>query len=680
MADSIFDKYRNLENPAASSVADTGSNIFEKYRSMGSPDKIVPPPENPAYPEALKAGVTRGALDVGDTLDPILQPTVGKLFGKEPSEERRKLRRQQTEEQYGDNPTFAFGRMAGQLAITAPLVPANAIRAGFQSAPAVAALGQGVVNRLGTNMALGSAGGATYGALTNAANDEGLASNVAFNAGMGAAGAPLIAGAGKLGSMVIPGVRSLKANAEILMAAKNAGIAPSAIKNVIARLNDEGLTPEQAKLELARLGSKGTLADLGPSLQTEASGLASLSGKPTSILKNRFGERGEQANNAARDLVTSRLGPKPDLEAEKEAIVNRAQILTTPDYKAAKASGAKLDTSNISAHIDSELDKAVGKEASELQKIKGYLYNSKGNLKDDVASLHKIRIAIDDRLGELPKEGSSQASGTYRAVSNIRDLVDARLKTVPEMVTADANFARHMKVKEGLQIGYDALTKQINKEEFNKVFNASAPEMQDTIRKGIRAAIGDVMERGSQGEASSAAKLFNKKEVNREILRTAFGARGDSVLDAIHDEVAQRGTERAVQFGAQTAERRAVQERYKGSDRPHIGDMALGAAIDAYGAGGAATGIMAGKHFLSNRMIALSSNRLGQLTEGTADLLSRQSQHGRDVGMDVVEQVGKIQSRLQRPSMLERISLPRLPTLAAPFGGRAYDQISDKTK
>lgn len=678
----LLDKYLGGKDDRANAVVNTP--LLDHYLGS-SADTLIPPPTNPNAPfaKSLGAGGKQGVLDVSDSLDPALQPTVGRLLNLPPTNEMRTNRRQQYEKEYGDDTVASVGRLGGQVLATAPMTPVGAISRSLGALPTITATGQKIaapmLNRFGATMATGAAGGTVYGAGTNAVNEDGLASNIVSNAAAGAVGAPFIAGAGKLGTMIVPAMRSLKANVQVLNAARDAGLPASAIKNVVQRLDDAGLSPQNAITELNRLGSKATIADLDPSLTAEASGLAALGGKPTSILKNRFDTRAGEANNSARDLINSRLGPKPDLEVEKQAIVDRAQILTSPDYKAAKASGTKLDVSNISAHIDSELEKAVGTEASQLEKAKSYLYNSKGELKDDIASLHKVRQALDDTLSRLPKEGTSQGTATYRAVSIVRDLIDSKLKSIPEMAAADAKFSEHMKVKEGLQIGYDALTKKTNKDEFIKIYNAAAPGMQDTIRKGLRSAISDVMDASGQGEASGMARLLNKKEVNREILRTAFGAKGENVINAIHDEVAQRGTERAITQGSQTAERQAVRQRYQSEAGPNLGDFGLGGALDAYGAGGAATTAMLIKRGITNRLISMSENKLGRLTEGTADLLSRQGAE-RNIGMQVIDQVNKIQNRLSRPSKIEQLPLPKIPTLAAPFGGEAYAKIKEKVQ
>lgn len=661
-------------------------DLANKYRVDTKSNPIITPTPTAAN-VSTAVGMKQGLKDIGEAVDPILQPTVGKLFNMLPKD--WKGSREEFEKDFGNDPYAQAGRVGSQIAATAPMVPAGGIRAAFGAMPIITSTGERIaapaMNRLGATIGTGLVGGGVFGVATNKTNEEGLASNIASNAATGAVGAPIVAGAGKLGAMAVPAIRSLKANLQVMNAARSAGLPPSAIKNVVGMLEESGLTPDQARLELNRLGSKATLGDLDPTLQAEISGLSQLGGKPTSILRNRYQDRAEGANNEASQLINRILGPKPDLNAERETIIKNAQKLTGPDYRAAKASGVKLDLSSLVSDIDDRLIDAVGSKASALKTIKGYLFkdakDAQGNvtkvLKTDVGSLHEIRQALDDTIDKMKAPATSQGKNTLGAVKSVRNIIDTQLKTVPEMAAADAKFAEHMKVAEGLQIGYDALTKKINKEEFAKVFSSASPEMQDTIRKGLRAAIGDVMESASQGEGSAAQRLFNKKTVNKEILKTAFGGRGENVIDTIHDEIAQRGTERMATSGSQTALNQAIRRKYEGSDRPHLSDLGLSTALDAYGAGGTATAAMIVKRGVTNRLISMSENKLGRLTEGTADLLSRQGAE-RNAGINVIDQVNKIQNRLAKPTFVEGLKLPRIPTLAPIVGDYPTSKIKEK--
>lgn len=636
---------------------------------------LLKPPENPVVTDAMQAGARRGIEEIGETIDPYIAPIVGMKPKFTEAEKANRLRAYQ--EQYGNSPGAELGKFGAQLFATAPLVPTGPIAAAFESAPVAAALGKGAINRLGSHMATGGAAGTTYGALTG--------QDVGENATAGAVGGPLLAGAGKLGRMIIPGVRSLMADTRVINAARQIpefNGNEKALRNVVSILENEGLTADQAIDELRRIGPSATMGDLGPSIATEVGGLAALGGKPTSIVKNRYMARAEGATNAARDLIDSRLGSKPDLENERQAIVKRAQDLTRDDYKTGKT-GKTVDLSGVAAAINSELTDNVGSVAKALQQVKGYLYDEKGNLRNSATAAHNIRMALDDELETGSKPLTSAGGNTLRALQNARTLVDTELKKIPEFAAADEKFKKHIAPAKGLQIGYDALTKKTNKEEFTKLFNAASPETQEAIRIGLRSAIGDVMEGSTSGEEAKMRSLFNKKEVNREIMRTAFGPIGDSVNEAVANEVGQRGLERGVLNRSHTAEGQAVRAKYRGEKEPNYGDLALGAAIDASSGGIGATTAMGIKRGFTNRLIAHSEGKQAAFEEGTADLLSR-SGASRDAAMNVIKQVETINNRLKAPTFAEdflsRKKKPLLPTLAVPIGNPLLNYVEGQAK
>lgn len=659
---------------------------LDEYIANRNNNQVVIP-DNPLYGEnskkELTAGAKRGMQQIGETLDPILQPSVGRALGMEPSpnytEGSIAEKQKKYEAEFGDRPIAEIGRTGAQILATAPMVPSAAVNAAFKSAPVAATLGTGAVNRLGGLMATGATAGATYGAATG----QGIGENTAA----GAIGSPVIAGAGKLGRMVIPVSRKLWANYEVIKAAQDAGVPTSAIRNTLARLEDAGYTTDTAVSELNKIGSKGTLADLDPALTAEVGGLSRLGGKPTSILNNRFGERNDNAASAANDLVNKHLGPKPDIEAEKLAIRNMARKLTAPDYNAAKTTGKTLDITSVVGEIDKELVNAVGSKRKILEEARSYLFDNSGKLKKDVGALHDVRQGIDDMLDRLASPTTSQGRNTLNAANDVRGLIDAKLKSIPEMAAADAVFAKHMDTAKGLQVGYDALTKRITKEEFDKVFDAASPELKNTIRRGLRSAIGDVMERSEQGEGAAARRLFNKKAVNQHILKKAFGGIGSDVIDEIHNEVAQRATENTVLRGSETARNLAIGKRYEKSAGLNLEDLPTALGLDALGAGGSAVAATIAKRGVMNRVINYSTGKIEELAEGTADLLSRQGAD-RDIGMHVLKTVETINNRLGVKTGAERIidaaRGSKIPTLAIPvgkpFANRASEYVNEKIK
>lgn len=672
--------------------------------SNNTPDQVIPPPqsETTALANKFTAGVGRGVLDVSDNLDLARGTIHDTLFGRDPNSEydlektqsKRKEREKLYNQTYGDEPVSGIGRTSGQILATSPFVPGATIKGALNALPTTALTGETVtapiLNRFAGSVATGAVGGAGFGALTSKDN---LAEDVTKGIVGGAIGNPLVEGAGVAGSNVLPTVRSMWANTDIKKIAETANLPSSAVKNIVDRLADAGLTPQQAQTALTKMGPSATLADLDASLTTEASGLASLGGKPTSILKTRFNDRAETGNSNALQIMESKLGRKPDFDLEKQKIIDQATALTANDYNVAKNSGHVLDASSIVKSIDDSMVNAVGKEASQLKEAKSYLFrtvkDAQGNdvqvLKNDVASLHKVRQALDDTLERLPKEGTSQQSATYRAINDVRAQVDAKLKSVPEMAAADAKFAEKMKIAKGLQIGQDFLNKKVNRETFDRVYDNSPLEVQQTTRKGMRIAIGDYMDRASRGELESSQQLFGKKSINRYMLEKVFGSRGSETLDALSEEASKKFTERAITVGSQTAERLAVQRRYNEfpSTTGMLSEAVKGGAVDlASGSSGLAALTMAGRRYLSNKNIQFSTNRLGQLAEGSADLLSRQGSD-RDVGMSVLRRTKLIQDKLDTQSALEKLTT-KFPTKSVfgtagvSLGNTLYDKVKDR--
>jgi hypothetical protein len=154
------------------------------------------------------------------------------------------------------------------------------------------------------------------------------------------------------------------------------------------------------------------------------------------------------------------------------------------------------------------------------------------------------------------------------------------------------------------------------------------------------------MDAASRGELAGAQQLFAKKAANRKIMQLAFGRNGDEVLDALEKQAALRTTERGVTQGSQTASRQAVRERYGApSEEVKYRDIAMAGASDiAMGSPGILTGAMTARKGLSHFVGKLGEASREANKVGSAELLSRQSQHGRDAGMDVLNTVKKIYS------------------------------------
>lgn len=570
------------------------------------------------------------------------------------------------------------GRMIGQTLATAPLVPMRAmqaVRSGLGALPTITATGEKIaaplLNKAIASSATGAATGAEFGALTSTSNEDSLLENTGKGLITGAIAGPVLTSAATVGKNLLPTAKNLWANVEINKIAAASGEQPAAIKKIIDYLETAGYSPQQAQAELNKLGPQATLGDLATSLQARVGGLATFDPKAMEIVKGRYEARAKTANTEAHNIMETKLGPKPDLEAEKAKIIEDAQKAVKPDYEAGKKING-LDVQPTIDKINIELESAVGEKAQALNTVKDYLYKKDGSLKHNAKDLHEVRMAIDSMLsGKNPQ--TSYGKYAKNALEDVRANVDTQLKTIPEYAAADAKFAKEIGKIKDIEIGENLLKNNgMNIQQFAKFYDNLPPDRQAAIAKGLHGHIGDLMEQASRGELSEAQRLFGKNSRNRANLEKVFGNNGVEVLDALQKQATMRGTERSILQRSLTAEGQAVQREFgERGDKGSTLDLAHGLIADTLGGGGAGTAIMAakrtGQHFIAN----ITGNRKERLIQGTADLLSRSGAE-RDTGLGVAARVKAIQDKI-KPKY--NISLPpKTPTylFSAPAGEIGY--------
>lgn len=594
-----------------------------------------------------------------------------------------KAKRDQFTQQYGE-PNAS--QTMGEIAATLPLVPSKAIslwKTAVGAAPTIGAAGARITapiaNRMLGAAGEGAIGGATFGAATAGGNDNSTLSNIGSGVITGALAGPAIYGAAELGANALPVASRVWARINVNKLAQNAGIDPVVAKNIIDRLQEAGYSPQTAQAELNKLGPKATLMDLDNSLTTEGSGLASQGGAPTAILKNRMEARGNTANNDIVNVVNKNLGPKPDIEALKEKDIKQVQKDVKPDYDTAYASSRFLDTRPIATDINKQLETAVGGKQQALALVKGYLFKDAKTaegapikvLKTDLPSLHEVRQAIDDIIERKGTPETSAGKNALRALQGVRESLDDLLKSVPAMKAADEKFAAKMDVIKGYQEGHDVLSTRTTKEEFAKTWRNASPEKQETLRKGMTAAVYDKMESAQKGELTGANQQLGQHSANRANLRLAHGKAADITLDELHKEAAFRATENAIRGNSLTAERQAVQRRYAAQAGGNVAtDIAHGLVADiAAGSPGIGAAYGLAKRYGGKVMQNVTGNRLERLTTGSADILSQQ---GKGIS-DTLDALGKV-STVQNKIIPRRTSKYKLPiaATAAPAGEYGY--------
>lgn len=727
MAD-IFDEFKSkktVEEPASTNTDD----IFNEFKSKRSPTPEAPSPIKQGMDESIVGqvinrvappiknelipGAAKGFMNVVNTVNNAtfgLHDTVDRLF-KQPNKNLLSKHQEQTQEynklyaQNNPNPSAlrSIGEVGGEIAASAPFIPAGAISHGVKSGmgalPTILASGEKVaaplVNRLGASAVSGGIVGSQFGTLTSAGTDDSLIDHVGKNALGGVVGGPVIETAGALASKVSPAIRRAAGNYSINRTANKYGITPQAARDLFKALDNEGMTLAQAEAKLASFGPDATIGDLTPALQQFVGALSKrgeLSTRAATIIKNRYANRAETADErAVDDIVNRNLGPHKDISLERGKLIGQAaddiheaaQLATSADRKAAHANPTKLSVYSLIGDINSQLESAAGAKATALKEAKGYLYKTVKDpntgvdvqqVRTSVKDLHESRIALDDLI---EKQGDSLPPRALSVVKDIRKKVDAQLKTIPEMAAHDVKFAEQMKVKEGLKIGYEALKKG-NKFSFDDAYDSATPEVKQTIREGMRAYIGDYMDKAAKGELSGVANLLADRGLTRHKLVKAFGANGDEALKALEKHLSMRATERFASQGSITnaAERINSALDQTASPKSAFGEMVSGAITDlSFGMPGQATAIRGAKAGGGNILERMKSKRHDLNVESLADLVSR-SGTDRDMGITVLQTVERVQNKLKVPS--REIKLPVI--LSAPIGEQTIKEGKDISK
>lgn len=606
-----------------------GQDIIVQHKSAsGVPDllgawKTEPEPAGPingqpadvSHPQLLAAstGVLNGVPIVGPYLQSGVEhasAAMHTLANGMPYADNLAVIQERTRAAQAANPlSTTAGNVVGGIAGTVPAMAALP-----------AAFGVGGSGLLANSLASGVTGAAIGGA-DSAVRSGGDLNAMKQGAEVGGALGLVAPGAGKL---IGAGVNALS---------NRVSRTTPAAKNIFGVLQEAGLSPTEASNALARMGPHATLADINPALTTEAGGLASMGGAPTSILKSAMAARAGQADNRVAQAIDQSLGPKPDLTATKDAIYQQAQRSADPYYSAARANASPMDITPVLNNIDAQLKNAVGGEAAVLNKAKAYLTDQKVGLpgpngqpttlivpKDDPGALLKVRQALDGDIESLQRngtiDGTSAGKSAFRAANDIRGQLDGVLKTDPNIALGDANFAHHMALKDAVDNGTELFTKGVRPEDFQRSLAAMSPEQLAATRQGARVAIGDALENARRGTLSGAQSMFSRSSANRAKLDMLFPNSGD-VFDMLHGEASMRATEQLVAHNSATAERQAVQQKYKPSSEPGIG-AAVPILGEAVGGGPGAAAAIGGRILYTHARDALTRNALNRLTEGTA--------------------------------------------------------------
>lgn len=591
---------------------------------------VSPPPKPRTWADTLKdlgAGALRGIQDVGDTVTErgleaagtgadiaahfgVVSPSTAEGvhgFTRDYTATNRAIRNKFEAEHPASQPIAGFipsdpasiGRLGGQIIATAPAVMA---------APAVTVTGNAIADAALT----GSLIGGETAALTTSANDEPIVPQVlggmAAGGVVGAAAPTVSRGAAALGNKLVGKIKE---------------ISEPAVVNVSNLLKKIGLTPEDAAQAVRETGPGATLADINPALRGEVGALAARGEDTTSLIKSRYGKRGEQGGARVAQAIDDTLGSKPDLTLVEKKIETDAQKAAKPFYDKAYASTAGLDVAPVVARIDNLLETVpeAGKTAAALTRFRKLLTRD-DKPTTDLPSLHAARMEMDDYIANARTKARSNV---VSKLSGVRSELDKILKSNPDMAAGDKAFAEGMKVGDFLTLGQSIFKNDTRLEDLTRSLANATPAQLQAFRDGARVAIGDIVGGSSRGELTDAATLFGKKTVNQQKLRLAFPGEADDVLSMVRANQAMRTTENKVLNPSQTAEYTAAQKRYMPEESKNsiLSDIGTGAAVGV-ATGEPLFGVGAGiAHKIGARAAqSLKKRHFDKLAQETAHALS----------------------------------------------------------
>lgn len=545
-------KFKENAGGAARNIFDAATfGLGDRLLAYGKSGPVVAPDYSKAQ-SLLKRGDIFGAMNAGNQALAAAPSQPGQYpdYGTAVAAERAK-----TAEWAKENPGGAFGAQ-----IVGALAPGTGLARG---AARVVGEGAGLLGRI-----IGGAGaGALYGGASGAGHTDTSLSDAAKNAGQGAElGALVGGGLPVLGSALGAGARAVANFAQPAVA----GIGRGA--SALLRQAAGGQVPER----LAQLGPEGTLADASPSMLGVAQGVATRPGEGRDALVNALTARNDARNARLAQDVGTNLGPaQSPIEATQNLQAQRSLLHSYLPQIFAQA--GPVDTSSVLSTIGQGLTKAVGPEATVLQKARNWLMDEIQVPRGDGTSypqilpvsdaerLQNAKMAIDTLIDRgdpglgVPAGAVSKAQG---AIGQVRSQLNQALRDqVPgysHVMDASSALARQM---ENIEAGTGALgggQSAMWPQDLEARLAAMSPSERQAFQIGMR---GDIENRvGTQANDLAALKraLGGEQDWNRAKMSTVFGEQPTrNVADAIGREQTFANTYADVARNSQTAQRMA---------------------------------------------------------------------------------------------------------------------------
>jgi hypothetical protein len=563
---------------AARNIADAATfGNWDRLLAAGKGGPVVAPDYTQAQAK-LKRGDVVGAMNATNEALAAAKPTAG---------------------EYPDYDTA----LAGERAKTAQWAQENPVGAleagaigGILPGGAVAKAGGAALRALGVapsligKTVLGGAGGAGFGAASEAGHtDTGWAD--AWNAAQkGLTEGPTIAGVTipnyAIGAAAPVVGKALGAAAGFLTpyfqkAAPGMGRAATAVAQDALPFDTPG--------RLAQLGPEGTLTDTGPGALAVTRGVVQRSmGTPLqATIEQTLKDRADQAPARLQDAIHNLAGVPQDPDMVAKAIRDYGKSVTDPMYQGLWGGNPpRINVKPILQDIQAQLPNA----SSSVKKALNFIY---GELTDPIQgggvlpktsaqAVHNAKVELGDKANfddEMPK--GSVANGVLKNFYG--KLSDALGDQVPGYRDATAEAKKYFDWIDALKSGTEVLgSKEAWPDTFRSAFNAMDPGAQEFVRKGMAASIGKAVGAGGTNakDLPQLSKLVGGDlDWNRANMTTAFGPEAtQNLVNRVGTEQTFANTQSGISGGSRTAPTLAAERALANAELPSLGQIPLSAS------------------------------------------------------------------------------------------------------
>jgi len=499
--------------------------------------------------ETVRAGFQGLTLGSFDEIEAALR--TGRISGSEYEKLRDQLRAQQG--QFGqDYPNVKTPiEFAGGMAL-----PLGFLQKAKQASTGTQSMLAG--ERLGGQIARGTAVGATTGALSGAGyatkdtGEEAVKGSI-FGGALGGTVPVAIKGAGSL-------IRNV-------LNASGVGDQPAAASRILANyLQKDNLTPNEAMAaldELRRIGvPNATIADLGENLRGLAYNAYAVSSKAKTGTQNFLESRLIDQKN---DVVKA-LADKAGLDINSNGYERLNKLIEEQSADAKKAYPAAYSkdvyAKDFRQFMDRDVFKKAYKEAVDRADVRGETLPPLDVLLSDrrvpTDVMHQIKIGLDRVIEKETDAVTGKVTGYGRDVIQVKNDFNKLLTQKNDAYKiANEKFADSAKIQDAFQMGQKY--QKLDPKEAAAKIKAFNPAEKESFRMGMMA---DINNRAGDFKGGDFTRQVFKSDNQKGLVRLAFEdqAKYNDFSQFIKAMDQQSKTAKKVIGGSETAPRLASQE------------------------------------------------------------------------------------------------------------------------